>query len=98
MKDQHHPKHYHLKKDETFYIISGELNLILEENEIKLTQGSRYRVPRNTVHSFYTKTGCVIEEISTTHYNNDSNYLDIKISKMPREERKTKLINWVIKD
>tara|TARA_R110002110_G_scaffold109819_2_gene273774 strand:- start:1133 stop:2632 length:1500 start_codon:yes stop_codon:yes gene_type:complete len=96
LRGQKHPSHYHLKKDETFYIISGELFLILEGNEIKLSKGSKYRIPRNTVHSFYTNTGCIIEEISTTHYNNDSNYLDPKISKITRSERKTKVFNWVL--
>ena len=33
-------------------------------------------------HSFSTSEGCVFEEISTTHYNNDSVYKDKKINEM----------------
>ena len=45
-------------------------------------------------HSFYTNTGCIFEEISTTHYNNDSVYQDKNINKLKREERKTKVNHW----
>ncbi len=34
------------------------------------------------------------EEVSTTHYNDDSFYEDKRINKLTRSERKTKVDNW----
>jgi len=45
-------------------------------------------------HSFWTDTGCVFEEISTTHFNDDSFYKDKRISKLPRSQRKTRVQHW----
>ena len=36
----------------------------------------------------------MFEEISTTHYNDDSYYQDNRISEMDRAERKTIVENW----
>lgn len=94
---QSHPEHYHKLKDESFYILKGEIEVIVnKDNKKLLKKGDILRVPRMTLHSFKTNKGCIFEEISTTHYNNDSFYLDNKISELKREQRKTKLSNWVI--
>ena len=45
-------------------------------------------------HSFWTFTGCIFEEISTTHYNDDSFYADKSINELDRSQRKTVLDNW----
>ena len=45
-------------------------------------------------HSFTTETGCIFEEISTTHFTNDSVYKDKKINEMKTSERKTKVNHW----
>ena len=45
-------------------------------------------------HSFWTDTGVVFEEISTTHKNDDSFYEDKEINKMQRSERKTVVDHW----
>jgi D-lyxose ketol-isomerase len=45
-------------------------------------------------HSFWTDTGVVFEEVSTTHYNNDSFYADKRINKLQRSERKTMVDHW----
>jgi len=44
-------------------------------------------IPRHT-------KGAVVEEISSTHFNDDSFYEDPKINRMDRAERKTVLTNW----
>jgi hypothetical protein len=46
-------------------------------------------VERNMSHSFSTVNGAVFEEISTTHYKNDSFYDDQII--MENKERKTEV-------
>jgi N-acetylneuraminate synthase len=49
-------------------------------------------------HKFHTLDGAVVEEVSTTHYNDDSFYDDEQISRIPRERRKTQIdlrsCNW----
>ena len=45
-------------------------------------------------HGFWTDQGCVFEEISTKHYNDDSFYKDKKINLMKREDRKTIVNHW----
>ncbi len=31
-------------------------------------------------HEFWSKDGCIVEEVSTTHYNDDSVYSDKKLT------------------
>ncbi len=91
---QSHPSHHHLKKEETFHVLFGELELELEGKFKILLPGDIQTIPRGVRHSFSSKDGVIFEEISTTHHNDDSMYEDIKISEKAREDRKTKLINW----
>ena len=51
-------------------------------------------VPRGVWHGFSSSEGAIFEEVSTTHFNDDSYYADQRINKMARDERKTRLINW----
>lgn len=96
LPNQHHPCHYHKLKDETFYILHGSLQIKLNNKYIKtLHESDILRLPRFTSHEFWTETGVIFEEISTKHYNDDSYYLDSAISNMKREDRKTKLYNWI---
>jgi hypothetical protein len=44
-------------------------------------------------HQFVSPTGCVIEEISSTHFKNDSFYTDESINQNPH--RKTLLTYWM---
>lgn len=91
---QRHPYHHHKKKEETFHVLSGELELEIEGRTKILLPGDIEVIERGIRHAFRSTTGAVFEEISTTHINNDSIYEDPAINKMAREERKTKLINW----
>jgi N-acetylneuraminate synthase len=91
---QRHPSHYHKKKEETFQLLSGRLEIEMEGRRKTLYPGDIAVVPRGAWHYFWTETGAIFEEVSTTHFNDDSFYEDREIAKMPREARKTKLINW----
>ena len=91
---QSHPYHYHKKKEETFQVLSGQMEVELEGKKRIVYPGDTVLVPRGIWHSFFTNEGVIFEEISTTHFNNDSFYADKSIDKLPREARKTKLINW----
>lgn len=91
---QSHPEHYHKKKEETFQILAGQLEVDIEGRNRILYPGDTLLVPRGVWHSFSAPQGAIFEEVSTTHFNDDSFYADKTVNTMPREERKTKLINW----
>ena len=91
---QWNPVHYHMKKDETFQILQGALEVELEGKRRVLEPGDAVWIPCGVWHGFGTQTGVIFEEISTRSYNDDSFYVDRVIARMPREERKTRLHNW----
>ncbi len=91
---QKHPEHYHKRKEETFQILSGELHCVVDGRERILRPGDTALVLPGVWHHFWTETGCVFEEVSTTHFNNDSVYRDPKINELEREERKTIVDHW----
>lgn len=91
---QEHPYHHHLQKEEAFHVLAGVLELELEGRRMTLHAGDLAVVQRGVKHRFWSDTGAIFEEISSTHFNNDSFYEDTAISSLPREARKTKLSNW----
>lgn len=91
---QQHPPHFHKLKEETFQVLSGELNVSVDGHIRTLVPGDIFLVLPGVWHSFWTDTGCVFEEVSTTHYNNDSVYKDAAINKLQRHERKTVVDHW----
>ncbi len=84
---QSNPTHAHKVKEETFHVLYGELSLILDGVDKTYTVGDIIVVERNKKHSFASKTGAVLEEISTTHVKADSYYDDDKIAETA--QRKT---------
>ena len=84
---QDHPVHYHVKKEETFVILHGTLEITLDGETRTLNKGDLMTVERNVRHSFTSKDGCVFEEISSTHYLNDSFYDDTKNFIRPRKTK-----------
>ena len=91
---QKHPAHFHPRKEETFQLLHGEMNVSVEGRVRKLLPGDTCLILPGVWHSFWTERGCVAEEISTTHYNNDSVYKDHKINILSRDERKTTVDHW----
>lgn len=91
---QYNPVHYHKKKDETFQVLSGLLEVEIEGRKKILYPGDTLWVPRGVWHDFGTEEGVIFEEISSASLSDDSYYIDKSIAKMPRETRKTHLINW----
>lgn len=87
---QSHPEHYHIRKEETFELISGDCLLNLNGKEIQMKRGDPILIPRGVKHSFKTERGCVIEEISTTHHVGDSIYTDPTILRKKTADRKVK--------
>ena len=71
---QSNPKHLHKHKEETFTVLYGELEVDCDGKASIVHQGESMVVERGVSHSFRSDTGCVFEEISTTHYKDDSYY------------------------
>lgn len=84
---QGHPTHYHVKKEETFVILHGILSITLNGVTKTLHKGDIMTVERNAAHSFSTVEGCIFEEISSTHYVNDSFYADENEFVNPRKTK-----------
>ena len=64
--------HYHKKKDETFYVLSGYIILELNGERYSMSPGDAIRVFPGDVHRFTGITDADILEISTRHYEEDS--------------------------
>ncbi|MTA33645.1 MAG: cupin domain-containing protein, partial [Actinobacteria bacterium] len=89
---QAHPEHVHKKKEETFICMSGTLIVDLDGVSHTLKPGDVLTVEVGVKHSFRSPDGAVFEEISSTHFVDDSYYTDDSIN--ANAERKTKLSVW----
>jgi mannose-6-phosphate isomerase-like protein (cupin superfamily) len=60
---------YHERKDETFYVLKGEVNLTVEEGgelkEIRLPEGSSYRIAPGIRHRMRAEAACDLIEVSS---------------------------------
>lgn len=70
--------HYHLIKQEHFFVLKGKLNLKYknltngEDRFLRLTVGDVIEIPIGAPHQLTALEESDIIEISTTHYENDS--------------------------
>lgn len=90
---QSHPEQYHEKKEETFHVLYGTVRLALDGQEKTYGPGDVITVERGVRHRFVSDTGVVIEEISSSHYVDDSYYTDPAIG--ANKNRKTLLTYWM---
>ena len=90
---QAHPEQYHKKKEETFHVLYGQVDITLNGETATYKQGDVVNVEAGVRHAFVSKTGCVMEEISSTHHKNDSFYTDDSINQ--NANRKTILTYWM---
>jgi mannose-6-phosphate isomerase len=64
---------YHERKDETIYLLSGELVYWVQQpgtdqlQDVKLTQGESFRIAPGTVHFIEAVSDCDLLEASTSH-------------------------------
>jgi len=89
---QKHPFHYHVKKEETFHVLYGDMDVVVGNEEKALKPGDMLTVEREVNHCFSSRQGCVFEEVSTTHYKNDSFYEDESV--VNNKDRKTAMTFW----
>ncbi len=95
---QKHPFHFHQKKEETFYVLYGSMEATIGKEKRPLKAGDMLTVERGVNHDFATAEGVVFEEVSTTHYKNDSFYEDAAVA--DNKDRKTELTfrsDWLYK-
>jgi mannose-6-phosphate isomerase-like protein (cupin superfamily) len=92
---QKHPYHRHEKKEETFQLLDGDLEIVKDGDRYRLRPGDLFHIEPMRWHKFHTLGGAIVEEVSTTHYNNDSYYEDPAIAKLPRDARKTQVDGWL---
>lgn len=91
---QRHPSHYHKRKEETFQVLYGVLEMEIDGRHRTLYPGDIQLVQQGVWHEFWTDTGVIFEEISTMHYDDDSFYEDKEINRQPRSARKTIVNHW----
>jgi len=72
--------HYHILKDETFYLQEGKLlvrysdeNDIEDAKELILEKGDKFHVYRGLRHQMFALEDCNLFEFSTQHFDSDSN-------------------------
>lgn len=91
---QRHPLHYHKRKEESFQVLWGVLECEIEGRPRTLYPGDIALIQQGVWHTFWTTTGAIFEEISTTHFNDDSFYEDKAINQIPHAGRKTRVNHW----
>lgn len=90
---QKHPYHHHVRKEETFLVLHGDAEIEINGDRKQYKPGDMVTIHPTEWHKFQTLNGVIFEEVSTTHYNNDSIYQDKAIAQMKREARKTVVNN-----
>jgi sialic acid synthase SpsE/mannose-6-phosphate isomerase-like protein (cupin superfamily) len=91
---QRHPAHYHRIKEESFHVLYGELDVVLDGRSRRLLPGDVLTVLPGVWHEFSSETGCVFEELSTTARSDDSFYRDAAIVGLTSAQRKTVVDHW----
>ena len=69
------------------------MQISLDGEEKTYKAGDLILVKRGVKHGFATRNGVLFEEISSTHYTNDSYYSDPRV--MRNGSRKTLLTYWM---
>ena len=73
-------------------MLDGEIELILDGESSTVFPGETVTIVPGVRHEFTSRHGAIVEEISSTHYLNDSFYTDESISQNP--SRKTFVTFW----
>ena len=75
-------------------MLYGTLHVEVEDRLKVLQPGDTLLVLPGVWHRFWSEQGCVFEEISTTHFANDSVYRDDGINSLTTAQRKTVVDHW----
>ena len=94
LPSQSHPLHHHKKKEETFRLLWGDVEVSLNDETVTMRPGDSLLIQRGDVHGFSSVGGAIIQEVSTTHIVGDSYYEDPRIRELDPMQRKTILESW----
>ena len=86
---QMNPAHLHKIKEETFRVLYGSLEVVVDGKMWVLNQAEQLIIYPNQLHSFKGIGDAIFEEISSTHQIKDSFYDDETINQLDVLERKT---------
>lgn len=89
---QSHPTQLHQRKEETFHILYGKFIVSLSGKKHIYQPGDVITIKPGVKHSFTTTQGGILEEISSTHFIDDSFYTDKRITL--NKNRKTFVSYW----
>ncbi len=59
------PPHIHLREDESFYVVSGDLEILIGDSTHKAKAGDFVFIPRGTVHRFKNLGGTTAVQLVT---------------------------------
>jgi mannose-6-phosphate isomerase-like protein (cupin superfamily) len=90
---QKHPEQWHNQKDETYHVLYGEVTVDLDGEQTTRKANDVLTIPHGIKHSFRTKHGAVIEEVSSSYSSDDSFYTDPAIA--ANRNRKTFVTYWL---
>jgi sialic acid synthase SpsE/mannose-6-phosphate isomerase-like protein (cupin superfamily) len=90
---QKHPEQWHNQKDETYHILYGDVTVELDGKQAAHKGNEVITIPHGIRHSFWTKSGAVIEEVSSNYSPEDSFYTDPSIA--TNTNRKTFVTYWL---
>ena len=88
---QSHPEHSHKTKEESFQLLYGVLDVVIDGLKRTLYPGNILLIEPGQAHSFSTKTGAIVEEVSTKYAKGGSVYADNSIFSSNPDTRKTYL-------
>jgi sialic acid synthase SpsE len=91
---QRHPAHFHKLKEESFHVLWGELDVVLDGRSRRSAPRRRADRAPGRVARVLERTGCVFEELSTTALTDDSFYRDPEIVRLTSAQRKTVVDHW----
>lgn len=75
------PNHYHKYIKESFFIIKGDVTMWVNDDVVEMKPGDKVTMPEGTWHKFTSKTGAIIEEITTEQIADDSIFEDQDIQR-----------------
>ena len=74
------PMHRHKQKHETFYIVKGQVRMVVDEKEQTMSEGDLLTMPPGKVHSFTGMGNALLLELSTPCLLSDNEFQDQKIA------------------
>ena len=90
---QKHPEQWHNQKNESYHILYGDVTVDLDGKQTTHKANDIVTIPHGLKHSFWTRNGTVIEEVSSCYAAADSWYTDESITNNPK--RKTFVTHWL---